>query len=196
VSNFKKQIDYLVWIILILIGCGVVYSIGKLILSEGPLGSPIGSGLGISNPHLIEWICARSPVPVVLDAGIGTASDAAFALELGCSAVRRRCIIFRADRCPNRHGNYITDQFIGFVVLALATSQGRSAQDLPFPLSGRVRPRRGRDRPPAHLRARCRHVFRDRHMLSTMLMTTGATKHAAQIPVMTYQTTSQVAVMR
>src|SRR5262249_61457953 len=52
-----------------------------------PLGSPIGSGLGISNPHLIEWICARSPVPVVLDAGIGTASDAAFALELGCSAV-------------------------------------------------------------------------------------------------------------
>jgi hypothetical protein len=37
VSNFKKQIDYLVWIILILIGCGLVYSIGKLILSEGTL---------------------------------------------------------------------------------------------------------------------------------------------------------------
>src|SRR5438876_3935375 len=52
-----------------------------------PLGSPIGSGLGISNPHLIELICARSPVPVVLDAGIGTASDAALALELGCDAV-------------------------------------------------------------------------------------------------------------
>jgi len=44
-----------------------------------PLGSPIGSGLGISNPHLIELICARSAVPVVLDAGIGTASDAALA---------------------------------------------------------------------------------------------------------------------
>ncbi len=42
-----------------------------------PLGSPIGSGLGISNPHFIELIAARSPVPVVLDAGIGTASDAA-----------------------------------------------------------------------------------------------------------------------
>src|SRR6202023_2314639 len=41
-----------------------------------PLGSPIGSGLGLSNPHLIELICARSAVPVVLDAGIGTASDA------------------------------------------------------------------------------------------------------------------------
>ena len=52
-----------------------------------PLGSPIGSGLGISNPHLIELICARSPVPVVLDAGIGTASDAALAMELGCAAV-------------------------------------------------------------------------------------------------------------
>lgn len=52
-----------------------------------PLGSPIGSGLGISNPHAIEMICSRVPVPVVLDAGIGTASDAALAMELGCSAV-------------------------------------------------------------------------------------------------------------
>src|SRR5262245_33795298 len=52
-----------------------------------PLGSLIGSGLGICNPHLIELLCARSPVPVVLDAGIGTASDAALAMELGCAAV-------------------------------------------------------------------------------------------------------------
>ena len=52
-----------------------------------PLGSPIGSGLGICNPHLIELVCARSPVPVVLDAGIGTASDATLAMELGCAAV-------------------------------------------------------------------------------------------------------------
>src|SRR5580704_15702305 len=52
-----------------------------------PLGSPIGSGLGVANPHLIELVCARSPVPVVLDAGIGTASDAALAMELGCAAV-------------------------------------------------------------------------------------------------------------
>src|SRR5262249_7999446 len=52
-----------------------------------PLGAPIGSGLGICNPQLIELVCARSPVPVVLDAGIGTASDAALALELGCAAV-------------------------------------------------------------------------------------------------------------
>src|SRR3954454_20396771 len=52
-----------------------------------PLGSLIGSGMGISNPAAIELICSRSPVPVVLDAGIGTASDAAFAMELGCDAV-------------------------------------------------------------------------------------------------------------
>jgi thiazole synthase len=52
-----------------------------------PLGSPIGSGLGVCNPHLIELICTRSPVPVVLDAGIGTASDATLAMELGCAAV-------------------------------------------------------------------------------------------------------------
>jgi len=62
-----------------------------------PLGSPIGSGLGISNPHLIELICARSPVPVVLDAGIGTASDATLALELGCAAVLVNTAVSKAQ---------------------------------------------------------------------------------------------------
>jgi thiazole synthase len=62
-----------------------------------PLGSPIGSGLGISNPHLIELICARSPVPVVLDAGIGTASDAALAMELGCGAVLLNTAVSKAQ---------------------------------------------------------------------------------------------------
>ena len=52
-----------------------------------PLGSPIGTGLGILNPHNIELICARASVPVLLDAGVGTASDAALAMELGCSGV-------------------------------------------------------------------------------------------------------------
>jgi thiazole synthase len=62
-----------------------------------PLGAPIGSGLGICNPHLIELICARSPVPVVLDAGIGTASDAALAMELGCSAVLLNTAVSKAQ---------------------------------------------------------------------------------------------------
>ncbi|KXT58419.1 thiazole synthase [Gordonia sp. QH-12] len=62
-----------------------------------PLGSPIGTGLGISNPHNIEMIVARAEVPVVLDAGIGTASDAALAMELGCDAVLLASAVTRAD---------------------------------------------------------------------------------------------------
>jgi thiazole synthase len=62
-----------------------------------PLGSPIGTGLGIRNPHNIELIVARAGVPVILDAGIGTASDAALAMELGCSAVLLATAVTRAD---------------------------------------------------------------------------------------------------
>ncbi|MBM7365542.1 thiazole synthase [Gordonia hydrophobica] len=62
-----------------------------------PLGSPIGTGLGISNPHNIEMIVSRAQVPVVLDAGIGTASDAALAMELGCDAVLLASAVTRAD---------------------------------------------------------------------------------------------------
>jgi thiazole synthase len=61
-----------------------------------PLGSPIGTGLGIRNPHNIELIVARATVPVILDAGIGTASDAALAMELGCSAVMLATAVTRA----------------------------------------------------------------------------------------------------
>ncbi|WP_346764677.1 thiazole synthase [Rhodococcus sp. HNM0569] len=61
-----------------------------------PLGSPIGTGLGISNPHNIEMIVERAGVPVVLDAGIGTASDAALAMELGCDAVLLATAVTRA----------------------------------------------------------------------------------------------------
>src|ERR1700709_474868 len=63
-----------------------------------PLGSPIGTGLGIANPHNIEMIVAQSGVPVVLDAGIGTASDAALAMELGCDAVLLATAVTRAER--------------------------------------------------------------------------------------------------
>jgi thiazole synthase len=61
-----------------------------------PLGAPIGSGLGVRNPHNIEMIVAEAGVPVILDAGIGTASDAAFAMELGCDAVLVASAITRA----------------------------------------------------------------------------------------------------
>jgi thiazole synthase len=62
-----------------------------------PAGSPIGSGLGIANPHHIRLIRQSVEVPVVLDAGIGTASDAALAMELGCDAVLIASAITRAD---------------------------------------------------------------------------------------------------
>jgi thiazole synthase len=63
-----------------------------------PLGAPIGSGLGIRNPHNIEMIVDAASVPVILDAGIGTASDAALAMELGCDAVLLATAVTRARR--------------------------------------------------------------------------------------------------
>jgi thiazole synthase len=61
-----------------------------------PLGSPIGTGLGIANPHNIEMIVSEASVPVILDAGIGTASDAALAMELGCDGVLLASAVTRA----------------------------------------------------------------------------------------------------
>ncbi len=66
-----------------------------------PLGSPIGSGLGIRNAHNIALLRDAVDVPVVLDAGIGTASDAALAMELGCDAVLLASAVTRA-RDPER----------------------------------------------------------------------------------------------
>ena len=62
-----------------------------------PLGSPIGAGRGIDNEHHIRLIVEQAEVPVILDAGIGTASDAAQAMELGCDAVLCASAIARAD---------------------------------------------------------------------------------------------------
>ncbi|AJT41540.1 thiazole synthase [Psychromicrobium lacuslunae] len=62
-----------------------------------PLGSPIGSGLGILNPHNIAQIAERASIPVILDAGIGTASDASLAMELGCDAVLLASAVTRAE---------------------------------------------------------------------------------------------------
>src|ERR1700736_3369976 len=62
-----------------------------------PLGSPIGSGMGIRNPYNIALIREAVDVPVVLDAGIGTASDAALAMELGCDGVLVASAIARAQ---------------------------------------------------------------------------------------------------
>ena len=62
-----------------------------------PLGAPIGSGSGIRNPYNLRMILERARVPVILDAGVGTASDATIAMELGCSAVLIASAITRAE---------------------------------------------------------------------------------------------------
>ena len=61
-----------------------------------PLGAPIGSGLGIRNPYNIKIILETVSVPVIVDAGVGTASDAAIAMELGCDGVLLASAIARA----------------------------------------------------------------------------------------------------
>jgi thiazole synthase len=82
-----------------------------------PLGSPIGTGLGIRNRHNIELIVAEAEVPVILDAGIGTASDAALAMELGCDAVLLASAVTRAQR-PARMA----------AAMAAAVEAGRAAR--------------------------------------------------------------------
>lgn len=62
-----------------------------------PMGSLIGSGMGVANPANIEIICRRSPVPVIVDAGIGTASDAVIAMELGAAAVLLNTAVAKSD---------------------------------------------------------------------------------------------------
>jgi thiazole synthase len=91
-----------------------------------PLGSPIGSGLGIVNPFAMERIVATSPVPVILDAGIGTASDAALAMELGCDGVLLNTAIAKA-RDPARMAG----------AMKAAVMAGREAR-----LAGRIPKRR------------------------------------------------------
>ena len=98
-----------------LVGCAAVM----------PLGAPIGTGLGILNPHNIALIVEQASVPVVLDAGIGTASEAAMAMELGCDAVLLASAVTRA-RDPEAMA----------AAMRLAVQAGRTAR-----LAGRM-PRR------------------------------------------------------
>ena len=62
-----------------------------------PLGSPIGSGNGINNTYNLRMIVEQARVPVILDAGVGTASDAALAMEIGCDAVLLASAVSRAE---------------------------------------------------------------------------------------------------
>ena len=65
-------------------------------LAVMPLGAPIGSGLGIQNPYNIRLILENAKVPIIVDAGVGTASDASTAMELGCDGVLMNTAIAEA----------------------------------------------------------------------------------------------------
>lgn len=95
-----------------------------------PMGSLIGSGMGVVNPANLELICRRSPVPVIVDAGIGTASDATIAMECGASAVLLNTAIARAG-----------DPVKMARAMRHAVEAGRYAH-----MAGRI-PRRGRAEP-------------------------------------------------
>ncbi len=94
-----------------------------------PLGAPIGSGLGIQNPVMLRLIIENAQVPVLVDAGVGTASDAAVAMELGCDGVLMNTAIAEA-RDPVRMAR----------AMRLAVEAGRDAY-----LAGRMGKRRYAD---------------------------------------------------
>ena len=95
-----------------------------------PMGSLIGSGMGVANPANLELICRRSSVPVIVDAGIGTASDATIAMELGASAVLLNTAVAKSD-----------DPVLMARAMKHAVAAGRLAYR-----AGRI-PRRGRAEP-------------------------------------------------
>jgi thiazole synthase len=81
-----------------------------------PLGAPIGSGLGIRNPHNIHMILENANVPILVDAGVGTASDASIAMELGCDGVLMNTAIAAAK-----------DPIMMAYAMKLAVDSGRAA---------------------------------------------------------------------
>src|SRR5262249_3240531 len=95
-----------------------------------PMGSLIGSGMGVANPANLELICRRAAVPVIVDAGIGTASDAVIAMELGAAAVLLNTAVAKAD-----------DPVRMAAAMRHAVEAGRHAY-----LAGRI-PARGRAQP-------------------------------------------------
>jgi thiazole synthase len=94
-----------------------------------PLGAPIGSGLGVQNPAMLSMMIEQAKVPLLVDAGVGTASDAAIAMEIGCTAVLLNSAIANA-RDPVRMAR----------AMKLAVEAGRLAH-----LAGRMPRRMGAD---------------------------------------------------
>jgi len=102
-----------------------------------PLGSPIGSGLGILNPRNIEAILARAKVPILVDAGVGTASDVAIAMELGIGGVLLNTAIAKA-RDPVRMARAMRDACAAGRNAFLAGRMPRGLAAASSPTSGAI----------------------------------------------------------
>ncbi len=103
-----------------------------------PLAAPIGSGLGIRNPHNLHLIRSRVRIPVVVDAGVGTASDVAIAFELGCDAVLLNSAIARAED-PVRMARAVRHAAIaGREALLAGRMPRRTLAEPTSPMAGRV----------------------------------------------------------
>ena len=103
-----------------------------------PLAAPIGSGLGIRNPHNLELMRRRLRVPLIVDAGVGTASDVAMAFELGCDGVLLNSAIARAQdpvrmAAAMRHG-----AAAGRLAFLAGRMPRRLLADLTSPMAGRA----------------------------------------------------------
>jgi thiazole synthase len=103
-----------------------------------PLAAPIGSGLGIRNPHNLQLIRSRVQVPVIVDAGVGTASDVAVAFELGCDGVLLNSAIARAQE-PVRMARAIHHAAVaGREAFLAGRMPRRTLADPTSPMAGRV----------------------------------------------------------
>jgi thiazole synthase len=102
-----------------------------------PLGSPIGSGLGILNPKNVETIVARAKVPIIVDAGVGTASDVAIAMELGVAGVLLNTGIAKA-RDPVRMARAMRDACVAGRQAFLAGRMPRGGASASSPVAGTI----------------------------------------------------------
>lgn len=103
-----------------------------------PLAAPIGSGLGVRNPHNLQLIRSRVQVPVIVDAGVGTASDVAIVFEIGCDGVLLNSAIARAQE-PVRMARAVRHAAVaGREALLAGRMPRRTLADPTSPMAGRV----------------------------------------------------------
>jgi thiazole synthase len=104
-----------------------------------PLGAPIGSGLGLQNPAMIAILKQQANVPVLVDAGVGTASDACIAMELGCDAVLLNSAIAHAGDPVLMAGAMAAAVRAGRLAFLAGRMPRKMGADPSSPLAGLIR---------------------------------------------------------